>query len=374
MWEGLGNLLQNKLFLQYLSGAGADISAGRGLGPNINAITQQNIQAQNFMKMLQYMLGTGGKASMDSTGMKLSIPQTSDLFSSFLGGKESNPEDFYRGIGAMGPAPTTPTVGGRRDFINPFVSSQPEFSAADLAGLTPQDISQALSGATGVEASRVDALYKQSLMDYYGAMTEGLREPKIDPLDEIFDVVIPSLGREVTLREWKELPKDEQEYALYLKGSKAIGDKDPMSKEEFQSLEPTEHEKLLRSLMKHPELLNIEKQLRSAGATKISLGEKVSEKLTMGKLEGQLYFTRGTFAKDLDKAIQEFTKEELYKYESAQGKIELTKFKTRYIVDAIISRNGEILSADWDIDGKTIIWTVKWPLTDEPEKIKYKVR
>lgn len=80
MENGLTNLLQNKLFLQYLAGAGADISAGNPLMTNVNAITQQNIQSQNFMKLLQNMLGgeipEGGKMTMDSKGMKMDIPSS----------------------------------------------------------------------------------------------------------------------------------------------------------------------------------------------------------------------------------------------------------------------------------------------------------
>jgi len=51
--QGLGNALQNKLILQYLSGIGGAMSAGQPVGPAMNAITQQNIQSQNLMKLLK---------------------------------------------------------------------------------------------------------------------------------------------------------------------------------------------------------------------------------------------------------------------------------------------------------------------------------
>ena len=75
-------LLQNKLFLQYLAGLGADLSAAgadtsKGFQPtNVNAITQQNIQSQNMMKLLKSLLGPDGtKATFRKTGINLTIPK-----------------------------------------------------------------------------------------------------------------------------------------------------------------------------------------------------------------------------------------------------------------------------------------------------------
>ena len=74
---GLGALLQNKLFLQYLSGIGADISAGGSGIAGANAITQQNIQAQNYMKLLKEILAGGGKLNVGEEKASLLIPKGS---------------------------------------------------------------------------------------------------------------------------------------------------------------------------------------------------------------------------------------------------------------------------------------------------------
>ena len=75
-----GNPFENKLLLQYMSGAGAAMSAGEPIGPALNQITQQNISTQNFMKMLQKMMGgeipQGGKITMDEKGMSMNIPKS----------------------------------------------------------------------------------------------------------------------------------------------------------------------------------------------------------------------------------------------------------------------------------------------------------
>lgn len=81
------NLLQNRLFLQYLSGAGAAMQAGQPISAGIDPITQQTIGAQskhelqvNYMKMLQQMLGgipQGGKLFGDRDSLTIKIPTSS---------------------------------------------------------------------------------------------------------------------------------------------------------------------------------------------------------------------------------------------------------------------------------------------------------
>ena len=69
------NLLENKLLLQYLSGAGAALSQGKPIGPALNDVTQQNIKSQNYIGLLKKILGdaanpeTGSKASFDGKGL-----------------------------------------------------------------------------------------------------------------------------------------------------------------------------------------------------------------------------------------------------------------------------------------------------------------
>lgn len=71
MANWMSDLFQNKLFLQYLANAGGAMSAGEPIGPALNQVTQQNISAQNFAKMLAQLMGdannaaTPGKISTD---------------------------------------------------------------------------------------------------------------------------------------------------------------------------------------------------------------------------------------------------------------------------------------------------------------------
>ena len=317
---GLSSLLQNKLFLQFLAGFGSDVSAygtdtSKGFQPtNLNAMVQQNIAAQSYMKLLKQLLGPdGSKATFSKDGINLTLPQESSMLSSILQG--TGPGGVWEGMAAPLGTPRGLTGAAPRrdvDAVNPFVSSQSEISAADLAGLTPQNISQALSGALDIETLKrksvsdvVDALYKQSLTGYYEALTEKERRP--GEVGRPFPILVPNVG-EVSLEEWKALPKDEQDYAIYLHGSKAIGDKDPMTREEFESLEPTEHERLLRSLLKHPDLLGVEKALREAGATRIDLSTKLTEKKALSEVDRQNEVMRPGFHQEVLEDLQKDTR------------------------------------------------------------------
>lgn len=114
----LNALSQNKLLLQYLAGAGADISAGNPIGGNVNAVTQQNIQAQNFAKLLQRMLGgnvpEGGKITMDTKGMKMDIPQSA------LGNLQSGMANANEGAKLPGGSGTAWTPENVPSVFNPF--------------------------------------------------------------------------------------------------------------------------------------------------------------------------------------------------------------------------------------------------------------
>ena len=373
---GLTGLLQNKLFLQYLAGAGSDISAGRPIGNTVNAITQQNISAQNYMKVLQKMLGgqmpEGGKLTMDTKGMKLDVPQSALSGGSFLG---DNPlgQPFTGGTGSPSPTSSPSPTGispSQYGTINPFVGSQSgNISASDLAGLTPQDIHGAFSGALAVEnlkqkkaSDLVDAMYK-------GALTKKAMEG--DPLDKAFPIGVPGVGA-VTIRQWKSLPKEDQEYAVYVHGAKNLGDKDIMSKAEWKMVEPTERERFTRAVMKDPKLMGAAKSLAAAGATRISLEGKLEEKKAMAGIEAQNYFTSGKFVEDVGKHLNSKDVQSTL-FQSDNPSKAKSKEAIKHIEGKIVGGGGSIDSVSWDKDGKTMVWKVRWPSGDVKE-VKYGVK
>ena len=374
------NLLQNKMFLQYLAAAGQDIGSGNAIGTNVNQATQQNISAQNYMKILQKMLGgqvpEGGKMVTDSKGMKLDIPHTA-LSGGFLTDDMSMTPDQSLAPAAS-PAPASQPKGGI-DFTNPFASSQSEISPSDLAGLTTQDISGALSGAMSVEAMKqkkvtdvADMMYKQKMMSYYDSLID--KNKAGEPLDQPFPIEVPGIGG-VSIRQWNALTKDQQEYAGYVFKAKQLGDEDIMNEREFKLLEPTERENFLRAAMDDPDLMRAARGLARSGATRISLGEKLEEVKAKAGLKGQTYFKDPKWTNDLDKHISsEDVQNELFQLE--EGDVKDTKkaeYKVEFIENKITAGGGSVQDVKWDDDGTTMIWTVKWPSGDV-EEIRYAVR
>jgi len=122
------NLAQNRLLLQYLSGAGADIAAGNPIGANVNAITQQNIAAQSqaatnqkTMEMLAAMLrgelvpGSSMKMS-DKGDFAINLPKSA------FGTPGADPGFSTNPIGGS-PQPLTSPASNRGIAANPFLQA-----------------------------------------------------------------------------------------------------------------------------------------------------------------------------------------------------------------------------------------------------------
>jgi len=379
---GLSSLLQNKLFLQYLAGAGQDLSEGKPIGTNVNKITQQNISAQNYAKLMDKALGSDDtKMTLSNKGINLSIPTSELKGGSFLGDNPLSQNPVQNTT--VQPITSTSTTPSQLGTVNPFVGSQlGNLSASDLAGLSPQEISSVFSTAMNVENLKqkrisdiADSLYKQKQMEHIDSQIRKEGREKIDPLEQEFPISVPGLGR-VTNRQWSSLPDKDKQYALFVSKAKQLGDGDIMSKEEYgaylESMKPNERVQFLNELIKNPKLMSVEKSLRQAGATNISLDSKLTEKKAMSELSGQLYFNDPKWTGEIDKHMKEVDIQ-------AKGKAGSQEFKDNYrkakMKEKIGFIEGKIVGGGGTIDkvrkeGKIGIWTVKWPSGDTKE-IKY---
>ena len=265
------------MFLSFLSKAGATLNPE--MQP-LDQLTQQAIGAQSkaglidrYNKILSGMLKgeipTGGKLTLDKDGMKANVPSSalSGPFNEGGGGGQD------RGLGGMkssgtnwdDPANRTDLIGKVR-AASPFDSSQLGVSGADLAGLTSQDVSQALKDAIGTASLKeqtindiAERVYKSQLGKWYEAQTAAVGAP--GPLDKPY--IIPVNGRQVTVREWNALPEESQKYYMYVFGQELKG-KDPMSPREWKMTEPTDRERLLRGIQEDKSLLKTEQDLARA--------------------------------------------------------------------------------------------------------------
>lgn len=268
------NLLQNRLFLQYLSGAGGALSSGQPVGATLDAITQQNIAAQSkaklnerYMKIMKQMMGgeipTKGKMTMDETGLKFDVPKSALATIK----DDDTVEGIAGGLRAEAPEPG-PMFGqmstDRSNFLNPSASPLDDISGADLAGLTAADVSQALSGAVGVQALKqktltdiADIAYRKGALEDMRKRTEIYGRPAIakrEPLDE------PFIGG-LSLRQFKALTPRAKDYTMAKEISRKLGDPEFMTQDEWDALKPTDREKFLRAAMDDPKLMEAAKEL-----------------------------------------------------------------------------------------------------------------
>ena len=254
--------LQNPQVQQILSATGANLAGPGSLAESWNDITQQRIATQSYAKVLSKLLRgeiEGGKFEISDKGTKMQFPNQKG------GTSELGSVGDTSGLGVEG----TPNAGMFR-AANPFSPSQSGISAADLTGLTPQDISSAFQDTLGVEALKqkrvsdiVDMIYKRAQIEKMGR----------EPLEDIYPVPGPG-GVYLTLRQWRALPPDEKSYYIAKQQAAELGDKEFMSKEEWEMLQPTEREKFISAALKKPEIMRGAKELARSGATRITLGER----------------------------------------------------------------------------------------------------
>ncbi len=382
---GISSLLQNKMFLQYLMGAGADVAQGTG-GKNINAAVQGNIQAQNMMKLLKTLLGPDGtKGTISSTGLNLTIPKESELFSTILGGE----------TGATGTSPTNLTSvsqganaggmygsGGGPNIANPFVTSQPnmDISASDLAGLTTQDISAVIGAKHNQEQLKqqsfrdmIDAIYKgeqitqsraASAVDipYKKALTKQAEAATLENTPSV-DITVGDRTMKVTPKDaiaWEKMKKETTpaeiklfEYARDKQGFKG-------SIIDFKNAEWTGHKKDYKDAVADGYGKSFhEWMLEMAKAGAINLGEKVEAHKALSELKGLDYFNDPRWTGDIDKHLG--SKDVRRRLMSAdKPELESSKETIKFVEGKIAAGGGKVVR-DPTIEGDTMTWIVKFP-------------
>lgn len=303
-------LLQNKLFLQYLAGLGADLSAAgadtsKGFQPtNVNAITQQNIQSQNMMKLLKLLLGPDGtKATFSNTGINLTIPKESQMLSNILQGTGEGGvwEGMAPPLGAPKIQPNQASMqGGGSTVVNPFVENQSSFdiSPSDLAGLTTQDISTVLGMKMKRDENIADSAYKAKLMENIDSEIEA-RRPKFE---------IPGIGavNASQYMDWLRLNNEKKpnEAKLY---EYAIAQGFKGSFEDFENRTKTTHMKDYEAAVQggyKGDFNTWLTQLAKAGA--INLGAEIEKKKALGGVQSQLDVMSPDYVRNLiDKTVNQ---------------------------------------------------------------------
>ena len=454
--SGLSNLFQNKLFLQYLAAEGQDLLQNTP-GKNLNAVTQQSITSENYMKLLKKMLAgenvPGASMTIDEKGHTFKLPaEALKPIPDSISPVTPPPSGTITPGGQFAMGSITPDVAR---FLSPFPTSQQiplapssagspsegvtaaapvaqaqapaaqdplmealirsisgggtnlgavfgNMSKSDLAGLTPEMMSSALQfkmqqGQLGkknimdVLGMMTDIQRNKALENYYNqlgeqgkssaeiARTREERLAKGDTLDQEFPVQVPGVGK-VTTRQWNALPKDTQDYAMYV-NSVLPGEK-VLNPQEFKNLDPTVQEKFLRRAMEDPELMKAAKELRESGAIRITTGEKA---------EAAAAIKRATSAEEawaqlhnptqlnalVKKAVDDPVTANAI-FAARDNPAEMTRIKGRTVagvIDNMVRAGGGRFVKDTVLskDGKTLTYTIKWPNHPEPEVFTYAI-
>lgn len=394
------------LMMQYLSNAGSAISQGQPMAPALNQVTNQAITNQSLIKLLQTMLG-GGEGSLpagakitadrDNFSMKLptgslggwggegggfgadktlaqnrqipqaQVPQAQVPQAQIpQGGTASTPHDSLS-LKGMGPWQ-----------LNPSSSPLGALSVADLAGLTPKDIFQAMQFKFAQDemvqkrrTDAVDATYKEALtlqaLESIGTSRTNAQTSRLKALTELqktlrsAPLTVPGLGG-VTLDEWNALDTKTKAYSYYAYDAQLRKEQVmPYNEWSQQTNEPTAKQ-LYDLAVEDPAFGEWLTKYQESGATRITMGEKVETRRAFADVDAETYFTdpKGMI-KDVQAWINDTTQRVQWAIEDTEQGQQRKKaeMSAQFIRGKINSAGGKV--RDIKVDGRTMIWTVEWP-------------
>ena len=180
------NPLENKMLMYYLNTLGQGLMDPEHPMQPVASATKQQMAAEskhklsmNYMNMIKQMLAGGGKISMDKDKFKLDAP------SALLGDVSGIIEKEGAPAGMSMNAPTGMQGVGEKDWMQSFLnpSASPiDVTSADLVGLTPADVTQALQTGVaygGLERKRLSDIYnlihKQKVLEAKETRTTKVR-------------------------------------------------------------------------------------------------------------------------------------------------------------------------------------------------------
>jgi len=327
------------MFMQYLSGAGAAMSQNKPIAPALNQMTQQNMANQSMLKLMQKMLNGDNELAgkFDSKGMQLSVP------SSMLSG-ESGGTQFESGTG------TAPAPGelAKSPYVNPSSSPLDALTAADLVGLTPENLNQALQFKMMKDELAGKQTYQQQQL--------GVSRMNAQTAKRNADVSL--------LNAIRTMGKDERTAAIqnfeYAANNGFTG-----TFAEFQRENKTTHEKDYKASVEGGYKGTFHEWLREMTSLSggLNLGEKKDVEEMKDAVAAKSYFSdpKGLVT-DVDRYVNtEDVQNSLFQFADDPRKMEMEKIRKKesFINSKIKSAGGQILKQV--LDGRDFVWSVKWP-------------
>lgn len=390
----LNNLFKNKMFLQMLSAGGQDLTSGRP--GHLNAAVQQNISSQNYMKVLQKMLGgevpEDGSMTVKADGITFKVPRQT-------GGQPGVGIDTA--LDSQGGVSAPTSGGGSVDLnkmaaglSNPFTGSQQigaGLSASDLAGVPPELISQALGlKQTQQELNQrrvrdvMDALYRGSQLEL---QERGLANEERQTEGMLgIRTASEETDRIRAYNEWLKIATADQRTAFQKDYEYAVANGFKGSPADWKVIsDDPETIKLYKAALADGSfkggLWDFIKQRAKAGASSVNIGleGKLRERAAFSELQGRDYFNSPGWTKDVDSidagSDEVFTESQRLissglPYAEATSKAVLSA-RLNTVAQKIKAGKGEIIGREKE--GNTYVWIVKWPdIVDADGKVLMK--
>lgn len=271
------------MILSYVSKLGAGIAKGNPAVEGLDQLTQQTIGAKSQADLMQRLLGgqvPGAKIQISDKGYQISGSSLGDL-NGMSGSGLSNAQQGSQLPGGSGTQWNAQNMPSQLRQSNPFSSSQPgAFSYADLAGLTPQDVLQAMNVAG-------DTLYKQGLL-------------KSQQEQNVVSMIKADTQR---LAEWRRIKEIPDKVPVTVNGQVLeVDPKEALSYYAKVNDLPASYE-TYKLAAGDPEFKSYLLEMAKAGKTEINIGEAAEKRRVLGKVDQELDITDPTYPAKREKML-----------------------------------------------------------------------
>lgn len=224
----LGKFLSNPDVLTWMAMTGAGLSGkDNPLGTAMGLATVQGLKSDAFKSLLQAVLGSGGKVTMDGQNLTVKTPvsalQQSQPSTSRITPTEQLMELNRQGSQLQTPQPQQQSGLGGLGILNPSIGL-PDISGLSLASLKPEEIAEALKIGLAQEEIKRKAVSDLYQNKYWEELIKEKQAARLDkeqaPLKPTQDMIEYFYGKyDPEFVKWKDrnrVPDDPAMYRVFL--------------------------------------------------------------------------------------------------------------------------------------------------------------
>jgi hypothetical protein len=332
MQEGQG--FQKDLLMYYLSGVGGALGGKGSWQESLGGMTQQQIQSEKYMGFLKQMLSgmpAGGKMTGDRDNIVMKFPtgtlggpkdmtlgggdeaikslenSTGTPSAPSSSGLQPTPQLTTGGVNSAGVETSPPSM---KEVLNPSTSPL-DISRADLVGLTPQHINQALTlklkkeDLESTKLSRIaDIMYKNQLIRQADRRTDIAAYKAIQEWEGKGPMNIPGIGP-VSMKDWNSYPTDVKAYSYYVY-DETQNNRTPLGFQEWvHDSSPATLEKIYKHGLTDKNFLKFAFEWQETGRSQINIDTKAKGAYEVDMHKNRAKFTDPAYVSNVWKRIED---------------------------------------------------------------------